>query len=79
LSVEGSFGYIKNRLGFGDARGVMLGSPFDLERAVLVYIPDDIPEPGARGYHKAMAQALTDIGRGPTFYDCLVEVESTST
>ena len=63
LSVEGSFGYIKNRLGFGDAREVMLGSPFDFEGAALVYIPDDIPEPGARGYQKAVAQALTYIGR----------------
>ncbi|MFA5054728.1 MAG: helicase C-terminal domain-containing protein [Dehalococcoidia bacterium] len=63
LSVDGGFGYIKNRLGFGDAREVMLGSPFDFEGAALLYIPDDIPEPGARGYQKAVAQALMDIGR----------------
>jgi predicted DnaQ family exonuclease/DinG family helicase len=63
LSVEGSFGYIRNRLGFSDAREVMLGSPFDFEEAALVYIPDDVPEPSARGYQKAVTQALIDICR----------------
>ena len=63
LSVEGSFEYIRNRLGFSDAREVMLGSPFDFEEAALVYIPDDVPEPSARGYQKAVTQALIDICR----------------
>jgi anaerobic selenocysteine-containing dehydrogenase len=31
-----------------------------------------------RNANEVTSQALTDIGRGPTFYDCLVEVESTS-
>jgi anaerobic selenocysteine-containing dehydrogenase len=29
-----------------------------------------------RNANEVTSQALTDIGRGPTFYDCLVEVES---
>ena len=63
LSVEGSFEYIRDRLGFSDAREIMLGSPFDYEEVALVYIPDDIPEPSARGYQKAVAKALIDICR----------------
>jgi len=63
LSVEGSFEYIRDRLGFSDAREIMLGSPFNYEEAALVYIPDDIPEPSARGYQKAVTQALIDICR----------------
>jgi anaerobic selenocysteine-containing dehydrogenase len=31
-----------------------------------------------RNANEVTSQALTDIGRGPTFYDCLVEVESAS-
>jgi len=31
--------------------------------------------PGARNVNAVTGQALTDMGRGPTFYDCLVEVE----
>jgi len=31
-----------------------------------------------RNANEVTSQALTDIGRGPTFYDCLVEVENTA-
>ena len=30
--------------------------------------------PGERNVNAVTGQALTDMGRGPTFYDCLVEV-----
>lgn len=32
--------------------------------------------PGGRNANAVTSQALTDLGRGPTFYDCLVEVEA---
>jgi anaerobic selenocysteine-containing dehydrogenase len=31
--------------------------------------------PGELNANAVTSQALTDLGRGPTFYDCLVEVE----
>ena len=31
--------------------------------------------PGTRNVNAVTGQALTDMGRGPTFYDCLVQVE----
>lgn len=34
--------------------------------------------PGARNVNAVTGQALTDMGRGPTFYDCLVQVEKAS-
>ena len=30
--------------------------------------------PGGRNVNAVTSQALTDLGHGPTFYDCLVEV-----
>jgi anaerobic selenocysteine-containing dehydrogenase len=33
--------------------------------------------PGGHNVNAVTSQALTDLGRGPTFYDCLVEVEAT--
>jgi anaerobic selenocysteine-containing dehydrogenase len=30
--------------------------------------------PGGENANAVTSQALTDMGRGPTFYDCLVEV-----
>ena len=32
--------------------------------------------PGGRNVNAVTSQALTDLGRGPTFYDCLVQIES---
>jgi anaerobic selenocysteine-containing dehydrogenase len=32
--------------------------------------------PGGHNVNAVTSQALTDMGRGPTFYDCLVEVEA---
>ncbi|MEI7446667.1 MAG: molybdopterin oxidoreductase family protein [Burkholderiales bacterium] len=32
--------------------------------------------PGGHNVNAVTGQALTDLGRGPTFYDCLVEVEA---
>jgi anaerobic selenocysteine-containing dehydrogenase len=34
--------------------------------------------PGGRGLNAVTSQALTDLGRGPTFYDCLVQVSKVS-
>ena len=31
---------------------------------------------GKRNVNAVTSQALTDLGRGPTFYDCLVEVQA---
>lgn len=31
---------------------------------------------GGRNVNMVTHQGLTDLGRGPTFYDCLVEVEA---
>ena len=32
--------------------------------------------PGGENANAVTSQALTDLGRAPTFYDCLVEVET---
>ena len=46
LSVDGSFDHIRERTGFGDSEGLLLGSPFDYPKAALLCVPQDIPEPG---------------------------------
>lgn len=35
--------------------------------------------PDGKSINALTSEALTDIGAGPTFYSCLVEVESAST
>jgi len=63
LSTEGHFEYIKERLGLEDTGELLLGSSFDYMGAALVYIPDDIPEPGQPGYQQAVEQVLIDLCR----------------
>jgi len=61
LSTDGSFDYIKQRLGAEDARELALGSPFDYGTAALLFLPTDMPEPNQPGYTKRAAEAIADI------------------
>jgi len=63
LSTEGHFEYIKGRLGLGDTGELLLGSSFDYMNAALVYIPDDIPDPGRSGYQQVVERVLIDLCR----------------
>jgi DNA polymerase-3 subunit epsilon/ATP-dependent DNA helicase DinG len=63
LSTEDNFEYIKERLGLMEASELLLGSSFDFMGSAMIYIPEDIPEPGQMGYQKAVEQVLIDICR----------------
>jgi DNA polymerase-3 subunit epsilon/ATP-dependent DNA helicase DinG len=51
LTTEGSFRYLRERLGLRDVRELQVGSPFDYRTSTLVYVPTDVPEP-AQAYHQ---------------------------
>jgi Rad3-related DNA helicase/DNA polymerase III epsilon subunit-like protein len=61
LTTAGSFDYIRGRLGATDAAELALGSPFDYERAALVFLPTDIPEPNQPGYARKCAETIADV------------------
>ncbi len=61
LSTEENFDYIKSRVGFEDARELLLGSPFDYRASTLILAPSDMPEPNHQGYLAALQQALIDL------------------
>jgi DNA polymerase-3 subunit epsilon/ATP-dependent DNA helicase DinG len=63
LSVEGNLQFIKERLQLGDAKELVLGSPFDYPRLALVYLPTDIPPPTSPGYHAALVGVIADAAR----------------
>ena len=42
-------------------KDLFMGSPFDYRRAVLVAVPEDMPEPGRHGYATTVADAVEDI------------------
>lgn len=83
LSIGDSFTFIENRLGIGDwAEHLQVGSPFDYERAALVYVPNDMPEPGQPGYQKAIESGLEDLlkathGRALVLFTSHSQLQST--
>jgi DNA polymerase-3 subunit epsilon/ATP-dependent DNA helicase DinG len=60
LSIGGSFDYVKRRLGLEDADAEALGSPFDYERAALLYVPNDLPDPTQSGYQNSIERAILE-------------------
>ncbi|MBI4670857.1 MAG: DEAD/DEAH box helicase family protein [Chloroflexi bacterium] len=83
MSVGGSFTFIENRLGIGDwAEHLQVGSPFDYAQAALLYVPNDIPEPGQQGYQKAIETGLEELlkatrGRALVLFTSHSQLQST--
>ena len=64
LTASGSFHFLKRRVGLDDdAEELLVGSPFDYERAAQALIPDDMPQPNANGYVAATADVLAQLGQ----------------
>ena len=65
LTAGGSFQFLRGRVGVGeDAAELLVGSPFDYERAAQALIPEDMPQPNANGYVAATADVLAQLGLG---------------
>ena len=64
LSTDGNFGYFRRRTGLPeDSAELLVGSPFDYQKAALLLIPSDMPAPATDGYVAALARVLVDLGR----------------
>lgn len=64
LTTHEGFDYLRNRLAADEAEELQLGSPFDYESAALLYLVNDIPEPGdTNGHQRAIEQALVRLAR----------------
>jgi len=84
LTTAGEFDYIRSRLYAEDAYEIALGSPFDYENSTLLYIPDNIPEPGDRhGHQRAIEQSLIQLcqatgGRTLVLFTSYAQLKQTS-
>ena len=63
LTVQGSFEYQKERIGLTEAEELLLGSPFDYQKAALLLLPGDVPEPAEARYQEALEKSLTEVAR----------------
>jgi DNA polymerase-3 subunit epsilon/ATP-dependent DNA helicase DinG len=61
LAIDGSFAYIKRRLGLEEATAYALGSPFDYARNALLYVPNDLPDPTQPGYQAVLERTIFDV------------------
>lgn len=60
LAIDGSCDYVARRLGIPDAQSLIVPSPFDYRRSVLLYLADDIPDPTSYAYRDALEQTLIE-------------------
>jgi predicted DnaQ family exonuclease/DinG family helicase len=61
LRTGGTFDFVRERLHAWDADELAVGSPFDYKTSTLVYLVDDIPEPGQQGHQQAVEQGLVAL------------------
>jgi ATP-dependent DNA helicase DinG len=70
LAVDGSFDYIKGRLGISSADDLCVPSEFDYRRQALLYLPRRMPPPKSPSFPEAVARetiALLTRSRGRAF------------
>lgn len=83
MTVDNKFTFIKSRLGIGDwADELQVGSPFNYGKAAMMFVPTDLPEPGAPGYQKAVESTLVDLfratgGRALALFTSLSQLNTT--
>jgi DNA polymerase-3 subunit epsilon/ATP-dependent DNA helicase DinG len=63
LRTGSTFDFLRERLNAWDANELAVGSPFDYRNSTLVYLVNDIPEPGQPGYQQAVEQGMVALFR----------------
>ncbi len=64
LTTHGEFDYIRSRLNADEADELVLGSPFDFETSTLLYMVNDIAEPGdANAYQREVDAAIIRLAK----------------
>jgi ATP-dependent DNA helicase DinG len=61
LTVDGSFDYIRGRLGLADALEVRLASEFDFGKQAVLYLPKRMPDPRRDTFALSVARELIDL------------------
>jgi ATP-dependent DNA helicase DinG len=70
LTVEGTFDYLRGRLGIRRATEIRLASEFDFRRQAVLYLPRRMPSPKEAAYSDAVAReclALLQCSEGRAF------------
>src|SRR6266545_2700106 len=60
LSTEGSFDFLRSRVGLDDADELLLGSPFDFPNSTLITLPTGLPDPNEPDFVAASSELLIE-------------------
>jgi ATP-dependent DNA helicase DinG len=63
LTVDGGFGYIRDRLGIRSAAEIRLPSEFNFERQAVLYLPPRMPDPRSQEFAGAAGRQVIEILR----------------
>jgi ATP-dependent DNA helicase DinG len=63
LTVEGSFDYVRGRLGVRDAHEIRLSTEFDYATQTILYLPRGMPEPRSPTFCAAVARQVIELLR----------------
>ncbi len=61
LTVDGTFGYVRDRLGIGTAAEVRLPSEFDFTRQAVLYLPRSMPDPRSSDFALAAGREVIEL------------------
>lgn len=61
LSVAGNFDHFARQLGLDEPRTLSLESPFDYAKQALCYLPQGLPDPGARDHTQKVIDAVLPV------------------
>lgn len=61
LTVEGSFGYVRGRLGIDEAEEVRVPSEFDFAEQAILYLPRQMPPPKSPQFGEAAAEQVLEL------------------
>lgn len=70
LAIDGSFAFVRGRLGLDEASELILESPFDLARQAVLFVPKRFPEPRDESFPAQfveVARSLLDVTAGRAF------------
>ena len=61
LTVDGSFDYLRGRLGIGDATELRVPSEFDFAEQALLYLPRQMPPPKSPQFAEAASREVVEL------------------
>lgn len=62
LQTNGSFEFLQHRIDAEHMRAIEVESPFDYRESTLVFVPDDIPDPGDKHrYQQAVERGIIEL------------------